>query len=280
MGASLGHHHFGENPIIFISARPRMKKLLSVIIFFLVASLQTIEAKTHWPQPTGYVNDFAHVISLDQAQQIESLLSQLEQETGAQVAVVTVDSVEEGDIDGAAVDLFKAWGIGKKGKDNGVLILAAIKDRKGRIEVGYGLEAVITDGQAGSILRQDIFPFFKQQDYGQGLLKGARHVAILIAPNVGGTSGSQANGQEKEGSQDSALGMEKVVNFIILLSIFFVCVVLISFLLFWESEHGRGWGSGGGWSGGGWGGGGGSGGGGFGGFGGGGSGGGGASGGW
>jgi uncharacterized protein len=255
-----------------------MKRLLFVVIFLLPA-IQGQAAKTHWPQPAGYVNDFAHVISSDQALQIESLLSGLEQKTGAQVAVVTVDSVEGGDIDGAAVDLFKAWGIGKKGKDNGVLILAAIKDRKGRIEVGYGLEAVITDGQAGNILRQDIFPYFKQQDYGQGLLEGARHVAKLIAPNVGDTSGSLANGQEEGGSQDSALRMEKVSDFIILLCIFFVCAVLISFLLFWESESGGRWGSGGGWGGssGGWGGGGG---GGFGGFGGGGSGGGGASGGW
>ena len=229
-------------------------------------------------EAAGYVNDFAHVISSDQAQQIENLLSDLEQKTGAEVAVVTVDTVEGGDVDGAAVDLFKAWGIGKKGKDNGVLILAAIGDRKGRIEVGYGLESLITDGQAGSILRQDIYPFFKQKDYGQGLANGAREVGTLITGNNGVPADSQTENQESD--QMGGPAISSGVAFLIKAGIVLLVLIIYTILGGWRQR--RYWGGyyGGGFGGGGWGGGGGFGGGGFGGFGGGGSGGGGASGGW
>ena len=100
----------------------------------------------NWPQPNGYFNDFAHVVPGDQAQALENFLSEVERRSGVEISVVTVSSVEGADIDRAAVELFKAWGIGKKGKDNGLLILLSIGDRKDRIEVGYGLEGVVTMG--------------------------------------------------------------------------------------------------------------------------------------
>ena len=134
--------------------------------FFSPHPLRVFSAQS-WPAATGYVNDFAHVISADKAQAMESFLGELEKNTGAQVSVVTVPTVEGADIDGAAVDLFKAWGIGQKGKDNGILILASINDHKARIEVGYGLEGLITDGTAGDILRKEVFPEFKPGDYGR-----------------------------------------------------------------------------------------------------------------
>src|SRR5258708_5688149 len=178
-------------------------------------------AANHWPSPGGYVNDFAHVMPSDQAQSLELLLTEVEQKTGSQVAVVTVPTVEGADIDGAAVDLFKAWGIGKKGKDNGVLILAAITDHKARIEVGYGLESVLTDGQAGSILRHEVFPFFKQGNYGQGLLNGANEVAQLIAQNAGVTLDGQVQIQNGS-SENGGLGFWGTII------LFFVVFSLIS----------------------------------------------------
>ena len=210
------------------------------------------------------MNDFAHVIPADQVQDLENYLAEVEQKTGAQIAVVTMPSVEGGDIDRAGVELFKAWGIGQKGKDNGVLILASIGDRRARIEVGYGLEGVITDGDAGDILRQQVYPFFKQKQYGEGLRNAAHAVADLIAPSD--------QGQVPGNQGGTGIEMRPTLKIIfIILFIILYFYIRIRYRLWWI----------GGWGGGGWGGGGfGGGGGGFGGFGGGGSGGGGASGGW
>ena len=141
-----------------------MKTILLLFLWAICVPARAVP----WPDPVGAVNDFAHVIPLDQAQSLESYLDDFQNQTGAAIVVVTVASAD-GDVDGAAVSLFKAWGIGEKGKDNGVLILAAIQDRRARIEVGYGLEGVLTDADAGDILRQQVYPFFKQQQYGQGL---------------------------------------------------------------------------------------------------------------
>jgi uncharacterized protein len=150
----------------------------------------------------GAVNDFAHVIPLDQAQSLENYLDDFQSKTGSAIVVVTLASAN-GDVDGAAADLFKAWGIGQKGKDNGVLILAAIKDRRARIEVGYGLEGVITDGQAGDILRQQVYPLFKQEQYGACSRPAYR--ARSKRPNTGSKPGGS-------GRQRGQLGEDRPLH--------------------------------------------------------------------
>jgi len=236
-----------------------MKKTLYILLSFIFMSGVSFAANK-WPTPQGYVNDLANVIPADQSQTLEAFLTEVEQKTGAQISVVTTPSVEGADIDGAAVDLFKTWGIGKKGKDDGILILTSIQDHRVRIEVGYGLEAVVTDGQAGSIIRQYITPYFKQGDYGQGLTQGAAAVAQLVATSEGVTLDEQLQ-QPVSDDNDGNGSWIKIVIFIVL------------FILFSILNNRRGFWGGGGFGRGG-------GGGGFGGFGGGGSGGGGASGGW
>jgi uncharacterized protein len=233
------------------------------LILFLFTSL--VSAGQIWPKPQGYVNDLAQVIPADQSQTLEGFLTLVEQQTGAQIAVVTIPSVDGGDVDGAAVDLFKAWGIGKKGKDDGVLILTSIQDRRVRIEVGYGLEAVITDGTAGDIIRDYMTPYFKQGDYGQGLTNGAVAAAQLIAKSEGVTLNGQIPVAEKQNGSG--------INWIFI--VIFILFILLTRGrgLFLGGFYGGGWGGGGGFGSGG-------GGGGFGGFSGGGSGGGGASGSW
>ncbi len=242
-----------------------MKKPFFAFLFFFTAWLSAM-ASQHWPSPTGHLNDFAHVVPSDQAENLESLLTQLETKTGVQMAVVTMKSVEGGDIDQAAVDLFKAWGIGKKGKDNGLLILLSVGDRKDRIEVGYGLEGIITDGDTGTIRRHAMEPLFKQKEFGQGLTVGVLELAKLI----------EAGGEQNTNPVGNLYG----AGFWQTILIFVILTVLLYYLSRKAGPgHRGGWGGGfygGGWSGGGSGGGGG----GFGGFGGGGSGGGGSSGSW
>jgi uncharacterized protein len=241
-----------------------MKKILFLLLAFWTASL-SLFASQKWPQPYGHFNDFAHVVPASQAQSLEDLLTQVRQRTGAQIAVVTVPSVEGGDIDGAAVDLFKAWGIGQKGKDDGLLILVAIQDHRDRIEVGYGLESVITDGDTGTIRRHVMEPLFKKGEYGQGLTNGVLELAKLIE------SGGAAKPQPQDDQNQGGLGFWGTIILFIFIFILFSAL----------SRRGQGGFWGGGFYGGGFGGGGfGGGGGGFGGFSGGGSGGGGSSGSW
>ena len=248
-----------------------MKKLTGFLFLFLVFP-GMLPAASSWPSPTGYVNDFAGVIPEVQAQEIEGFLTELDQKTGSQVTVVTLASLDGADIDSAAVDLFKQWGIGQKKKDNGVLILAAMKDQKIRIEVGYGLEPILPDGKAGTIIRQYMVPAFKQGDYGSGLMTGSLAVAQVIAQDAGVTLTGQAS-DLPAGDDQNPYGHFAFWAFILLF--------LFIFSILSAANRGR---RGGFWGGGCWGGGGfsggGFGGGGFGGFGGGGSGGGGASGGW
>jgi len=132
-------------------------------------------------EPQGYVSDFAGVMRPADRRVAESLLAELDRRTSTQVAVVTLPSLEGADADDFANRLFEKWGIGRRGKDNGLLLLAAIRDRRARIEVGYGLEPVINDAKAGRILDKKLIPHFKQGDYSTGLLETTRTLAGEIA---------------------------------------------------------------------------------------------------
>ena len=136
---------------------------------------------------TGKVNDFTGVFSAAEKHQLESLLQQLDRATGAEVGVAVVRSLEGGQIDDFATRLYEAWGIGKKGRDNGVLLVAALDDRKVRIEVGYGLEGVITDAKAGRVLDQVVLPEFRVDRFAAGVSRGAAVLAQMVADEAGVT---------------------------------------------------------------------------------------------
>jgi uncharacterized protein len=234
--------------------------------------------------PTGYVNDFAHVLDSATVAQLTDICQQIDQKARAQIAVVTVKSLDGEDIERYAVDLYKKWGIGYKGTDRGVLILLAVQDRRYRIEVGYGLEPILPDGKVGSFGRE-VVPFLKQNDYSSAVLLMTSRVADVIAQDAGVTlTGSRPalpSQPEQEPHQGISAGGLILLAIVVLLVLFTPLRGLLFGLLLSGGGGGRrgGWGSstgGGGWGGGGFGGGGG----GFGGFGGGSSGGGGASGGW
>src|SRR5262245_23774561 len=120
-------------------------------------------------KPRGYVNDFAGVIDPESAEAIRSLCEQIDHKARAQIAVVTIHSLDGADIESYAVDLYKAWGIGPKSQNRGVLILLAVNDHRYRVEVGYGLEPILPDGKVGGFERE-VVPFLKQIQYDQDLL--------------------------------------------------------------------------------------------------------------
>ena len=132
----------------------------------------------------GYVTDLAHVIDPATRDKLQTLCAEVEQKTGAQIAVVTVDSLEGRSKEDYAADLYKHLGVGSKKDSRGVLILLAPKEHQYRIEVGYGLEPVINDARAGDIGRE-IVPILRRGDYSGAVLLATTRVAQLIAADKG-----------------------------------------------------------------------------------------------
>ncbi|MFA6250589.1 MAG: TPM domain-containing protein [Candidatus Shapirobacteria bacterium] len=156
---------------------------LLLFLFFLAVSVLPVLAQK-LPDYSNYVNDFADVYSPQFELDLNQQLSSLEASTSSQVAVVTIKSLEGLSIEEYAVKLFEKWGIGQKGQDNGLLLLIAPDDREVRFEVGYGLEPIITDGRAGEIIRNIIFPEFKKGDYQAGTQAAINQVKIYLAPGA------------------------------------------------------------------------------------------------
>jgi ankyrin repeat protein len=137
--------------------------------------------KFEFPKPIGWINDFASVIDEKSKNNMQRIITDLERKTGAEVAVVTVKTISPyKTIEEYAIDLAIEWGIGKKGEDNGILLLITMKEREIRIEIGYGLVDIISDDRAGQILDESIIPFLRDEKYGQGLLNGVEVIANII----------------------------------------------------------------------------------------------------
>ncbi len=140
------------------------------------------------PSYEGYVNDFAQVLSEDFETELETELSQIAAASaGAELAVVTVENLQGETIENVAQEFFDQWQIGKKKLDNGVLLIAAIEDRKLRIQTGYGAEPVITDAEAGRIIRNQITPAFKEGNYESGIEAGVDAILSQFESSPGFT---------------------------------------------------------------------------------------------
>jgi len=137
-----------------------LKKLAAAIALSLIV-VSLAFAYTSPGSPTGYINDFAKILDSTWIQTENTALKTFETKTGAEFAVVTVPSLGGDTVENYAVKLFEEWGIGKKGKDNGILILISQADRAVRIEVGYGLEGTITDADSNRIIQNQMIPNLK-----------------------------------------------------------------------------------------------------------------------
>jgi uncharacterized protein len=157
-----------------------MSRRLAVLFTLLFLLPPAVRAQGDVPTLQGRVNDYANLIAPDQKQRIEAQLAQFEQQTGNQVVVLTIPTLNGEDIEGYANRVARAWALGQKGKDNGVLLLVAHQDRKMRVEVGYGLEAVLTDLQTNIIQNEVIIPYFKRGDFGGGIEAGVKAILSTI----------------------------------------------------------------------------------------------------
>jgi len=154
-----------------------------------------------YPAASGYVVDQSGIIDSATHSRLEGWILELKQKTTAEVAVVTVDSTEPLTIEDYAVKLFQRFGIGQKGKDNGVLLLVAYKDRHMRIEVGYGLEGAITDAYSSRIINAIIAPEFKAGRFSEGIEKGTAAIVTLVAKeyNIALTGVPEPTYQDNQG---------------------------------------------------------------------------------
>jgi uncharacterized protein len=151
---------------------PRAADCRFALCLLLLLSFAPAAAKDV-PPLRARVNDDADLIPPEQEQRIEAKLAQFEAQTGNQVAILTIGSLEGEPIADFANKVGRTWALGQKGKDNGVLLLVAQQDREMRIEVGYGLEPVLTDLQTQIIQTDVIIPYFKRGDFGGGIEAGA-----------------------------------------------------------------------------------------------------------
>lgn len=209
-------------------------------------------AERPFPKPRGLVNDFADVIPDPYKQKINGIVYELLQKTDIPVVVVTMPDIGGAEYTDYANRLYSTWGIGKKGEDKGVLIFITVKERKLRIETGYGLEGILPDGLVGEI-RDGMTPFLKKDQFGEGLLYGSMAISQIIAKDAGVTLTGQVPSQVSR----NISGKRKSRVSVIPLIIFFLIFMGIArrrggswwFFLPLLLGGGRGYGSGGGFGG-------------------------------
>ena len=188
--------------------------LKSAVIFFCIFMATTVSAVTFpdTPKPFRYVNDYTKTLSVKELDALEAKLADYGKETSSQIAVVIVPTTGEYEISQYAFELGDKWGIGRKNLNNGVLLLIAKDDRKLFIAVGQGLQGVLTDALASQIIRNQIRPYFRNEQYAQGIDNGLDYI-------IAATKGEFAAQVEEEND------FGDVVPFIIL-TLFILIVVM------------------------------------------------------
>ena len=247
---------------------PFLRPIAALILAVLVgaALAQSAAADPNFPTLSGRVVDQANVLSPDTRSALTAKLKDLEEKSGIQLVVATVKSLEGDDIEPYANALFRAWKLGEKQKNNGVLLLVAPNEHKARIEVGYGLEGTLTDALSKIIITNAMAPRFKTGDFGGGIERGVDDIVTVLTTD---SSEWEKRPQLRIVRQDTTLdALGPWIALGLFVFIFFWLTPhsqrgnLLSFLLGMLMSSGRGGGyrggSGGGWSGGGFSGGGGS----------------------
>jgi uncharacterized protein len=226
----------------------RSRTLALTLIAIAVLSLAgAAQAALQFPSLTGRVVDDAGILSQGTKERLTALLAEHEQQTGNQVVVATVKDLGDTDIRDYGYQLGRAWHLGQKGKDNGVLILIAPNQRKVSLEVGYGLEGTLTDLQSKLITENVMRPAFRNGDYDKGVLEGTVDVLRTLGGNP---TGAQSIPEPQQ--QESNSGSGGIPLFLIILIVWIVFGRFLWPLLFLGGiGRGGGWGGGGGWSGGG-----------------------------
>ena len=201
--------------------RSALRPILAVLVTALLLACARARAADPLPELTAPVNDFAKVVDAASAGEIDRMIRTLQAATGDIVVVATVPTIEPyGNVREYIVKLFEnhGKGIGQKGKNNGLLILLALKERRVEVEVGYDLEQWVTDGFAGETSREVMAPFFRKAQFGQGLRAGTERIIGRIAQGRGVTlEGVRAPRQTSRQRGRSIPGWLPIAIFIVIL---------------------------------------------------------------
>jgi uncharacterized protein len=194
----------------------RSATALFTAVLMLLAGPGAVRAEPTLPTLTGRITDEASLLKAGDRAIIEAELAELEQKSTDQLVVVTLNSLQGHSIEDFGYDLGRAWGIGQKGKDNGILLIVAPNERKVRIEVGRGLEPIMTDAMSRIIIENAIAPQFKRGDYPAGITAGVRDIKDVLLGDAEAVK-ERALGPRRTDSPDTMQ---------IILLIFWICVVL------------------------------------------------------
>jgi uncharacterized protein len=159
-------------------------KLITALVI-ITAIRTTIGATPDLPMPSYHVEDYANVVNTSHERALNGVLQELEQKTGAQYIILTVDTIEGMPIEQFSIELTEKWKLGRKGKDRGMLFSLAKNDQKWRFEVGYGLEGYITDQFCGRVGRDVLVPYLKQGNYSEGIYQANLKIIQKIASESG-----------------------------------------------------------------------------------------------
>lgn len=189
------------------SVRNALLALLAACAFMIAPAY----AAPNYPDLSGRITDQAGLLSPQDKADLESTLAELEQTSTDQIAVVTVKSLEGYAIEDYGIGLARKWGIGQKGKDNGILLIVAPNDRKVRIEVGRRLEPFMTDTMAALIIQNAILPKFRRGDYAGGIKDGVRDIRTVV---LGDPEEVKRRAQGGQPHQDDSAEMFQLLVFL------------------------------------------------------------------
>jgi uncharacterized protein len=199
-------------------ARPGTAAGLAAALLFSLAALAALD----FPPLTGRVVDQANIMTPESRSELETKLKDLEDKSGIQLVVATVKSLQGGDIETYANELFRAWKLGQAQKNNGVLLLIAPNEHRVRIEVGYGLEGTLTDALSSVIISSAIVPRFKTGDFSGGISRGVDGIISVLS---GDTSDWQRKVDVRQDDPES--DFDKLFPILFFLLILFICWYLI-----------------------------------------------------
>lgn len=191
------------------------KTIFTTVILFAISAFGLFGLEV--PALKGRVNDYANIINSNTEAEIASYLDSVENTTGIQIVVLTVPSLKGEDIASFSIKTAEKWEIGRKGKDDGALLVVALNEHQVRIEVGYGLEGKLTDAKCGLIIRNVMIPEFKNNNYSAGIYKGVR--------NIGGIATDNTELVSRTVSEDISSDSD-IVGFIVI--IFWIMVFIIA----------------------------------------------------
>lgn len=167
--------HHNPSGVSMKSFQPLFRIVIITCLLLQSAFLFALDV----PPLTGPVNDYARLFNGSDLRELNNYLYALDQKSDLQIAILTIPSLEDENLEDYSIRVAEQWKIGQKGKDSGVIFVIAAQEHKLRIEVGYGLEGLITDVQSSRIIRSIMIPAFQKGEYGKGTLLGVKNVAGL-----------------------------------------------------------------------------------------------------